>query len=199
MDALEVFSRRRPHPPHGSGRPVGRESEMTRVRRCQQLAIRDCGSHSRVAVCAVPSAHQSTQLVGGDAETSPRSEEQGGGAEEESHATRPHPRHATRVAPQDGSPQHCRRQLKYLHSIASAAPHGTLERAVLRALPQGQAFNIQLHCGNSRGGPGRQLTFARRGGGGGGRQPRAAQNRFPFPKPRRRSGRRRATSWKSHR
>ena len=56
------------------------------------------------------------------------------------------------------------------HSIADAssstftalpAPHRMALLSVLRALPQGQAFNIQLHCGNSRGGPGRQLTFAR--------------------------------------
>ena len=52
-----------------------------RVRTCKQLKIRDYGSHSRLAVCAVPSAHQSTQLVGGDTEASPRGGEQEGGAD----------------------------------------------------------------------------------------------------------------------
>ena len=79
-----------------------------RVRTCKQLTMRDYGSHSRVAVCAVPSAHQTTQLVGGDAEASPRGEE-GGGAEEEPHAN-----------PQDGMPQ--MPTLKYFHSIAGATP-----------------------------------------------------------------------------
>ena len=88
-----------------------------RVRTCKQLTMRDYGSHSRVAVCAVPSAHQTTQLVGGDAEASPRGEEQEGGghsrgvrgAEEEPHAN-----------PQDGMPQ--MPTLKYFHSIAGATP-----------------------------------------------------------------------------
>ena len=87
-------------------------------------------------------------------------------------------------------------------STALRAPHRQMLEAlfsVLRALPQVQEVNIQLHCGNSRGGPGRQLAFARRGGGGRGRQPQAAQKRIPFPKPRRRTGRRGATSQKSNR
>ena len=49
------------------------------LRTYEQLTIRDYGSHSRVAVCTVPSAHESTQLVGGDTEASPRGEEQEGG------------------------------------------------------------------------------------------------------------------------
>jgi len=56
-------------------------------------------------------------------------------------------------------------------STALRAPHRKMLEAllsVLRALPQGQEFNIQLQCSDSRGGHGRQLALARRGGGGGG-------------------------------